>query len=115
MKKFFSILLSIIFALVLLVTFLFNIVRVNVTPSKIMDLGASMVNALAMIQNNDTGLFYTGVEFYLFDGSGAMVKGGWAKVDGYWYYASSNGRLYTGERTINGKKYWFTGSGIWVK
>lgn len=59
MKKFFSILLSIIFALVLLVTFLFNIVRVNVTPSKIMDLGASMVNALAMIQNNDTGLFYT--------------------------------------------------------
>ena len=59
MKKFFSILLSIIFALVLLVTFLFNIVRVNVTPSKIMDLGASMVNALAMIQNNDSGLFYT--------------------------------------------------------
>lgn len=54
MKKFFSILLSIIFALVLLVTFLFNIVRVNVTPSKIMDLGASMVNALAMIQNNDS-------------------------------------------------------------
>lgn len=45
--------------MVLLVTFLFNIVRVNVTPSKIMDLGASMVNALAMIQNNDTGLFYT--------------------------------------------------------
>ena len=59
MKKFFSILLSIIFALVLLVTFLFNIVRVNVTPSKIMDLVASMVNALAMIQNNDSGLFYT--------------------------------------------------------
>lgn len=59
MKKFFSVLLSIIFALVLLVTLLFNIVRVNVTPSKIMDLSASMVNALAMLQNNDTGLFYT--------------------------------------------------------
>lgn len=59
MKKFFSVLLGIIFALVLLVTLLFNIVRVNVTPSKIMDLSASMVNALAMLQNNDTGLFYT--------------------------------------------------------
>ncbi len=59
MKNFFSVLLSIIFALVLLVTLLFNIVRVNVTPSKIMDLSASMVNALAMLQNNDTGLFYT--------------------------------------------------------
>ena len=59
MKNFFSVLLSIIFALVLLVTLLFNIVRVNVTPSKIMDLSASMVNALTMLQNNDTGLFYT--------------------------------------------------------
>lgn len=59
MKKFFSILLSIIFALVLFAALLFNIVRVNVTPSKILDLGASMINSMAMIQQNDTGLFYT--------------------------------------------------------
>ena len=58
MKKFFSILLSIIFALVLFAALLFNIVRVNVTPSKILDLGASMINSMAMIQQNDTGLFY---------------------------------------------------------
>lgn len=87
---------------------------VNGNPAE----GLKTIGGKAYYFNNGrmhTGLFYTGVEFYLFDGSGAMVKGGWAKVDGYWYYASSNGRLYTGERTINGKKYWFTGSGIWVK
>lgn len=58
MKKFLSVLLSIIFALVLLVTLLFNIVRVNVTPSKIMDLGASMINSMAQAPAYDDGLFH---------------------------------------------------------
>lgn len=58
MKKFLSVLLSIIFALVLFVTLCFNIVRVNVTPSKIMDLGASMINSMALAPSYDDGLFH---------------------------------------------------------
>lgn len=58
MKKFLSVLLSIIFAIVLLVTLMFNIVRVNVTPSKIMDLGASMINSMALAPSYDDGLFH---------------------------------------------------------
>ena len=52
---------------------------------------------------------------YLFDANGVLVKNAWAKVDGIWYYAGSTGRVYTGERTINGKTYWFTNWGEWVK
>ena len=58
MKKFLSVLLSIIFALVLCVTLIFNIVRVNVTPSKILDLGANMINSMALAPSYDDGLFY---------------------------------------------------------
>lgn len=58
MKKFLSIILSIIFGLVLLVTLLFNIVRVNITPSKIMDLGASMINSMAIAPSYNDGLFH---------------------------------------------------------
>lgn len=58
MKKFLSVLLSIIFALVLFVTLIYNIVRVNVTPSKIMDLGASMINSMALAPSYDDGLFH---------------------------------------------------------
>lgn len=60
MKKVLSVLLSIIFGLVLLVTLLFNIVRVNVTPSKIMDLGASMINSMAYAPSYNEGLFRPG-------------------------------------------------------
>ena len=37
---------------------MFNIVRVNVTPSKIMDLGASMINSMALAPSYDDGLFH---------------------------------------------------------
>lgn len=58
MKKFLSVLLSIIFAFVLFVTLMFNIVRVNVTPSKILDLGASMINSMALAPSYDDGLYH---------------------------------------------------------
>lgn len=58
MKKFLSVLLSIIFALVLCVTLIFNIVRVNATPSKILDLGASVINSMSLAPSYDDGLFH---------------------------------------------------------
>ena len=60
MKKIISILLSIIFALLLFVTLLFNTIRTNVTPSKIMDLGANMLNSMAQAPVHNNGLFYPG-------------------------------------------------------
>jgi len=60
MKKFLSILLSIIFGIGLLFTLLFNIVRINVTPSKIMDMGASMINSMSYVPVTNDGLYRPG-------------------------------------------------------
>lgn len=46
-----------------------------------------------------------------------MLKGtGWY-LDTYniWRYIYSDGTMATGERTIGGKKYWFTGFGDWIR
>ena len=72
---------------------------------------------------------------YLFSESGAMVKGGWAKHNGKWYYAGNDGLLlggwqqignswyyfhtsdhymYVGAHEISGKMYYFSESGAWV-
>lgn len=52
---------------------------------------------------------------YMFDENGHLVKNQWTFRWGNWYYASASGRLYTGERTINGAKYWFGEDGVWIK
>ena len=38
-------------------------------------------------------------------------------IDKYdtWHYIYSDGTMATGERTIGGKKYWFTGYGDWIR
>ena len=54
-------------------------------------------------------------EIYVFDDNGYLLKNGWHELDGVWYYTDAKGRAYTGERKINGKTYWFTDSGVWVK
>lgn len=52
-----------------------------------------------------------------YDENGKMLKGtGWY-LDTYniWRYIYSDGTMATGERTIGGKKYWFTGYGDWIR
>lgn len=46
-----------------------------------------------------------------------MLKGtGWyLDKDDTWHYIYSDGTMATGERTIGGKKYWFTGYGDWIR
>ena len=62
------------------------------------------------------GSNYTGTdEIYVYDDNGYLLKNGWHKLHGVWYYTDAKGRAYTGERKINGTTYWFTNSGIWVK
>lgn len=63
-----------------------------------------------------TGSIWTGTdEIYVYDDNGYLLKNGWHKLHGVWYYTDAKGRAYTGERKINGTKYWFTNDGIWVK
>ena len=63
-----------------------------------------------------TGTFGRSNSVYLFDDSGILQKNGWKLYKGTWYYAGSTGRLYTGERNIGGKKYWFDSySGEWLR
>ena len=62
-----------------------------------------------------TGTFGTTHGLYLFDNNGIQQKNGWKLVNGIWYYAGSTGRLYTGERNIGGKKYWFNENGEWIR
>ena len=63
-----------------------------------------------------TGSIWTGTdERYVYDDNGYLLKNGWHKLHGVWYYTDAKGRAYTGERKINGTTYWFTNSGIWVK
>lgn len=45
---------------------------------------------------------------YLFDADGHLVKNAWKYINGNWYYGDSTGHVYRGERTVNGKKYWFS-------
>ena len=52
---------------------------------------------------------------YVYDDNGYLLKNGWHKLDGVWYYTDAKGRAYTGERKINGTTYWFANDGIWVK
>ena len=52
---------------------------------------------------------------YVYDDNGYLLKNGWHKLHGVWYYTDAKGRAYTGERKINGTTYWFTNDGIWVK
>lgn len=62
------------------------------------------------------GSNYTGTdEIYVYDDNGYLLKNGWHKLHGVWYYTDAKGRAYTGERKINGTKYWFANDGIWVK
>ena len=46
-----------------------------------------------------------------------MPKGtGWyLDKDDTWHYIYSDGTMATGERTIGGKKYWFTAYGDWIR
>lgn len=63
-----------------------------------------------------TGSIWTGTdEIYVYDDNGYLLKNGWHKLDGVWYYTDAKGRAYTGERKINGTTYWFANDGIWVK
>lgn len=63
-----------------------------------------------------TGSIWTGTdEIYVYDDNGYLLRNGWHKLHGVWYYTDAKGRAYTGERKINGTKYWFTDEGVWVK
>lgn len=63
-----------------------------------------------------TGSIWTGAdEIYVYDDNGYLLKNGWHKLHSVWYYTDAKGRAYTGERKINGTKYWFTDEGVWVK
>ena len=57
---------------------------------------------------------YTGV-YYAFDNNGQLRKNQWFVEDGDWHYAGPLGCVYTGERKIGNKTYWFTNDGRWVK
>lgn len=70
---------------------------------------------------NETSEATNTVDTYTEDGlyeeNGKMLKGtGWY-LDTYniWRYIYSDGTMATGERTIGGKKYWFTGFGDWIR
>ncbi|MBO7122918.1 MAG: hypothetical protein J6V90_06520 [Treponema sp.] len=62
MKKFFSVLLSIVFALCLFATLLLSIVRFNFSYSTITDIASKMLKPVskAKLQQNQSGLFYPG-------------------------------------------------------
>lgn len=62
-----------------------------------------------------TGCYGISQGLYLFDRNGILQKNGWKLVDGIWYYAGTTGRLYTGERRIGGKTYWFNHNGEWIR
>ena len=63
-----------------------------------------------------TGTVYTESEpIYLYDENGYLLKNGWHKFDGDWYYTDAKGKVYTGERSIGGKTYWFNEGGVWIK
>ena len=48
------------------------------------------------------------------DSSGWYARSCWLKIDGKWYYFSSNGCMVTGTVTIQGKKYHFDQHGVWI-
>lgn len=63
-----------------------------------------------------TGIISTGSEpIYLYDENGYLLKNGWHKFDGHWYYTDAKGKVYRGERSIGGKTYWFNEGGVWIK
>ena len=62
-----------------------------------------------------TGAFYNRGRIHVFDANGALAKNTWVLFGGTWYYADATGCAYTGQRTINGRTYWFTDWGVWVK
>ena len=77
--------------------------------------------SIAENQENETSEATNTVDTYTEDGlyeeNGKMLKGtGWY-LDTYniWRYIYSDGTMATGERTIGGKKYWFTGYGDWIR
>ncbi len=53
------------------------------------------------------GVQLIGGKPYVFDNSGALYQNGWAKVNGNWYFAASNGELVQGWKTIGGWTYYF--------
>lgn len=56
----------------------------------------------------ETGWLQDGSDWYFLNDSGERVYG-WVKVDNNWYYldSSNSGKMVTGEKTIDGKKYLF--------
>lgn len=55
-----------------------------------------------------SGLFRFNNSAYLTDGSGHILKSGWKKYNGKWYYAQANGILYSNTvRTIGSSKFGF--------
>ena len=48
-------------------------------------------------------------------GSEGLVRNAWYYDGSCWYYADAYGRAVRGEQVINGVKYWFTASGVWVR
>ena len=66
----------------------------------------------------DTGIYWSDSgKVYYYDENGKMLKGTGGYLDKYdtWHYIYSDGTMATGERTIGGKKYWFTGYGDWIR
>ena len=66
----------------------------------------------------DTGIYWSDSgKVYYYDENGKMLKGtGWyLDKDDTWHYIYSDGTMATGERTIGGKKYWFTAYGDWIR
>ncbi|MBR3402252.1 MAG: hypothetical protein IKG67_08460 [Parasporobacterium sp.] len=65
---------------------------------------------------NSTGVMYSNTTVYIsdnlygFDGSGYMVTGWYENSNGYYYYFGSDGKAYTGLKTIGSKKYYFNPS-----
>ena len=67
----------------------------------------------------ETGSHYSNSgKIYYYDANGHLLKGtGWYydSAESAWHYIYADGTMATGERTINGKTYWFTFYGDWVK
>lgn len=61
-----------------------------------------------------TGWIMTDGNWYYFMSSGAAAKG-WLQQGSVWYYLDDEGRMLTGEQTINGKTYVFNNSGVWIR
>lgn len=51
----------------------------------------------------------------MFDKDGNFCENKWVYYANNWFYVGVAGKLYTGQRTINGKTYWFNDQGILVK